>query len=160
MRPTLAAALLLLTTLPACDRGDGLTTTQRQTRRDAVLGACIAEELLVEARSRLASLDTLLMQSTTADMLRAPHEFARVYATFADVRAHETAYVDSAYRAGSSADSARFTRQAASFRISTPPPGSVEANVAEQYARDFQRARGNAYHPCNVQLREKEGERR
>ncbi|HWK89363.1 MAG TPA: hypothetical protein VNP72_05185, partial [Longimicrobium sp.] len=93
MRNATALLLLLLTTLAACGGGDRLTTTQRQARRDAALNACVAEELQVEARGRLASLDTLLMESESADMLRAPHKFAEVYATFADVRAHETAYV-------------------------------------------------------------------
>ena len=146
------AAALLAALLSACGER-GLTEEQRQARRNARLDACIAEAISISARSRLATLDTLLAQSQARGnvpaVVSAPHKFAQVYATFADLRAHETAYRDSAYHAASKEDSTRFESMAASFRVNRPSPESLEENVIRDYARDFAAARGNPDHGCN-----------
>ena len=84
----LLAAAMLAVLLSACgDRGP--TPEQRQARRDAALDACIAEALSIHARSRLATLDSMLAQSqargTANSLVTAPHKFAQVYATYADL---------------------------------------------------------------------------
>jgi len=146
-----AAAVIATVLLAAC--GEELTDAQRQARHEARRDACVAEALQLRAQSRLATLDTLLRQSqargSVPALVSAPHTFAQVYATYADLRAHETAYVDSAYSATSKEDSIAFERQAASFRVNRPSPQSLEENVWRDYARDFTIARGNPDHGCN-----------
>jgi len=157
----LAATLAGL--LSACG-GRGPTKAQQEARREARLDACIAEALSIHARSRLATLDSLLAQSQSRGsvpaLVSAPHKFAQVYATFADLRAHETAYRDSAYNAPSKEDSTRYEKMAADFRVNRPSPESLEENVIRDYVRDFSVSRRNPDHGCNrlVLGDEKEGE--
>lgn len=152
-RILLAAALLLVS---ACgDRGP--TPQQEAARREARLDACIAEALSMNARSRLATLDTLLARSQATGavpaLVSAPHKFAQVYATYADLRAHETAYRDSAYNASSKEDSTRYEKMAAEFRVNRPSPESLEENVIRDYGRDFVVSRANPDHGCNHLVR-------
>lgn len=148
----LIAALSLAVLLSACG-GDRVTPEQRQARRAASLDACIAEALALNARSRLATLDTLLAQNqargSVPALVSAPHKFAQVYATYADLRAHETAYRDSAYNAPSKEDSTRYEKMAASFRVNRPSPESLEENAIRDYVRDFARSRRDPEHGCN-----------
>jgi hypothetical protein len=156
-----AAALALLLLMAAC-RDQQLTEAQLQARRDARRDACIAEALQLRGRSRLTTLDSLLAQSQAAgsvpSVVSAPHTFAQVYATYADLRAHETAYVDSAYSAPSKEDSVEYEKMAASFRVNRPSPASLEENVMRDYARDFTIIRGDSEHGCN-RLRDAEQQR-
>lgn len=152
--------LATLATLSACG-GDDLTPQQREARREARLDACIAEALSIHARSRLATLDSLLTQSqagggTPPALVSAPHTFAQVYATYADLRAHETAYRDSAYHASSKEDSTRYEGMAASFRVNRPSPESLEENVIRDYVRDYASSRRNPEHGCNQLVEEGE----
>jgi hypothetical protein len=152
-----AASLAVM--LSACgDRGP--TPQQREARRNASLDACIAEALSMNARSRLATLDTLLTQSrargSVPALVSAPHKFAQVYATYADLRAHETAYRDSAYNAPSKEDSTRYERMALDFRVTRPSPESLEENVIRDYSRDFTVSRSNPEHGCNKLVRREE----
>lgn len=154
---SLAATLAVL--LAAC--GDsGPTPQQRQARRQARLDACLAEALSIHARTRLATLDSLLSQSqargSVPALVSAPHKFAQVYATFADLHAHETAYRDSAYNAPSKEDSTRYEGMAASFRVNRPSPESLEENVIRDYLRDFASSRRNPDHGCNQLVEEAE----
>ncbi|HEX6368404.1 MAG TPA: hypothetical protein VF006_05695 [Longimicrobium sp.] len=157
----LAATLAVL--LSACGDREP-TPQQRQARRDARLDACIAEALSIHARTRLATLDSLLAQSQSRGavpaLVSAPHKFAQVYATYADLRAHETAYRDSAYNATSKEDSTRYEAMAVSFRVNRPSPESLEENVIRDYLRDFAGSRRNPDHGCNhlVEEEEKNGE--
>lgn len=144
-------AVLLLAALAAC--GEELTEAQKQARREARRDACVAEALQLRAQSRLATLDTLLRESqargSVPALVSAPHTFAQVYATYADLRAHETAYIDSAYSARSKEDSIGYENRAASFRVNRPSPASLEENVWRDYARDFTISRSNPDHGCN-----------
>ena len=150
--PRTAAALVLLLLVAAC-RDQQLTEQQLQARRDARRDACIAEALQRNARSRLNALDSLLAQSQSRGsvpaLVSAPHKFAQVYATYADLRAHETAYRDSAYNAPSKEDSTRYEGMAASFRVNRPSPESLEENVIRDYLRDYASSRANPEHGCN-----------
>ena len=161
----LPAAATLAVLLSACG-GRGPTPEQERARREARLDACIAEALSIHARSRLATLDSLLAQSRSRGdvptLVSAPHKFAQVYATFADLRAHETAYRDSAYNATSKEDSTRYEKMAADFRVNRPSPESLEENVIRDYVRDFTVSRQDPEHGCNrlVKGDEKEDEER
>lgn len=156
-RVLLAAALAVL--LSACVEREP-TPEQLQARRQARLDACIAEALSIHARTRLAALDSLLAQSqergAVPTLVSAPHKFAQVYATYADLRAHETAYRDSAYHATSKEDSTRYEGMAASFRVNRPSPQSLEENVIRDYLRDFASSRSNPEHGCNQLIEEAE----
>jgi hypothetical protein len=147
------AAIVLLAALAACGGEPELTEGQREARREARRDACVAEALQLRAQSRLATLDTLLRESqargSVPALVSAPHAFAQVYATYADLRAHETAYIDSAYAAPSKEDSTAYETKAGSFRVNRPSPASLEENVWRDYARDFTIARSNPDHGCN-----------
>lgn len=152
-----------LAALSACGEREP-TPEQQEARREARLDACIAEALSIHARTQLARLDTLLAQSqergSVPSLVSAPHKFAQVYATYADLRAHETAYRDSAYNATSKEDSTRYEGMAASFRVNRPSPESLEENVIRDYLRDYAGSRRNPDHGCNHLVRdaEKKGE--
>jgi hypothetical protein len=160
--PRLLAPLLLVLLAGCPGRGEP-TDAERQTRREARRDACIAEALQDRAQRRLAALDTLLEDSRARGevpaLVSAPHAFAQVYATHADLRAHETAYRDSAFSARTREDSLRYESTAASFRVGAPTPGSLEANVRQDYARDFIRAREDPEHVCNHLVAGGEGRR-
>ncbi|HEX6912511.1 MAG TPA: hypothetical protein VF142_19045 [Longimicrobium sp.] len=145
-------AALFAVLLAACGRGKP-TEGQLQARREARRDACVAEALQMRAQTRLAALDTLLRESrargSVPALVSAPHTFAEVYATYADLRAHETAYIDSAYSATSKEDSTAYETKAASFRVNRPSPGSLEENVWRDYARDYTLSRQNPEHGCN-----------
>jgi hypothetical protein len=159
MHRTVSAAALLALVLAACGR-DELTEAQVTARREARRDACVAEALQYRAQTRLAALDTLLRQNqargTVPTLVSAPHAFAQVYATFADLRAHETAYQDSAYSATSKEDSTAYEAKAASFAVNRPSPGSLEENVWRDYARDYALSRQNPEHGCNKLVDEPE----
>jgi hypothetical protein len=164
MYRTLFLAATLAGLLSACGDRE-LTPQQEQARREARLDACISEALSINARTRLATLDSLLAQSqargSVPALVSAPHKFAQVYATFADLRAHETAYRDSAYNASSKEDSTRYEGMASSFRVNRPSPESLEENVIRDYQRDYAGARRNPDHGCNHLVddgKKKEGE--
>ena len=146
----LAAALLLF--LAAC-REEGESPEQREARR----AACIADELALQGKERLASLDTALARARGTPLEQvtvAGHAFAATYAAFANRRLAEAANLDSAAHAREPEDSARFARAAAPFRDPAPAPGTVQGNVAERWRSDFTAAAGNPDHPCNLEPEE------
>jgi hypothetical protein len=153
MPRTAPALLLLLLAAAGCRTEPEPTPAQAAARREARRDACVAEALQERARTRLAALDTLLeearAQGSVPAVVSAPHTFAEVYATLADLRAHETAYRDSALSARSPEDSLRFEQAAASFRVRRPSPETLEANVQRDYLRDFVASRENPEHVCN-----------
>jgi hypothetical protein len=152
LRSASALVLVALAGPPACG-GNERDDARRSARRDARLEACIAEEIQRNAGIRLATLDELLEQhraeGSVPAIVSAPHTFARVYSTVADLYTHELAYRDSALHASSREDSLRFVRMAESYSVPAPSPGSVEANVHRDYVRDFVGARSDPDHVCN-----------
>lgn len=147
--PRVAPAVVVVLLLAACG-GERPTAEQREARTEARRLACISEALQSRGKVRVARLDTMLAQIPGGSPgLGAPHKFAQVYATYADLRAHEAAYVDSAAHSESKEDSTRFVQAAGSFRVNRPAPGSVEENVIRDYQRDLALSRQNPEHPCN-----------
>jgi hypothetical protein len=147
--PALVLASLLLA---ACDSEPEVTPGQRLARRDA----CIGQELLIQARRRVAQLDTVLAQtdpeSPTALLARPGYTFASALLQHAERRHRETAYLDSAAATPVKDDSVRLAQRAASFRIPPFRAASVESNAAVRYEEDFREARLNPDHPCNQEM--------
>lgn len=144
--PALLAPVLLLA---ACERE---SPEKRAARRDARRTACIADELALQAKERLAYMDTALARArgTPVEALSAAtYQFAFVMKAHADSALKTAAYQDSALSARSREDSARYAGMAARARPPAPAPGSVEANVAQRYDEELAAAFGNPAHPCN-----------
>jgi len=139
-----AAALLLL----AGCADQGRAAARQLARRNS----CIAAELALDAKERLASLDTAVAtaQGTPMEQVTvAGHVFATAYRQWADASARSAALADSAAFARSSEDAARFTRESDAARPLPVAHGTVESNAAASYNEDFARAFGNPDHPCN-----------
>lgn len=153
-------ALLPAALLAAC--GERLTEEQKNARRDARRTSCVAQDLAIDAKVNLASLDTALANqqgSPLAAVTAAAREFAAAYKAYADASLESSALLDSAVHAPSKDDSARLTIQSERARPPIPAEGTVQGNAAAAYRRDLLAALANPNHPCNVEAREKEGER-
>jgi hypothetical protein len=150
-----AALAIVLAALAACG-GDRETPEQREVHR----AACIADELALQAKVRLANLDTALAQSRGTPLepvTTAGHTFATAYATFANQRLGEAAYLDSAAHVREDEDSTRYARKAAQYRPAAPAAGTVESNAIDRWRQDFTSAAGNPSHPCNNLEQEEDG---
>ena len=139
-----AAALLLLA---GCE--NRARTAGRQLARQ---NSCIAAELSLDAKERLAALDTALATSAGGPMeqvTRAGYAFAAAYRQWADAMSRTADLADSAAFARSKGDSVRFARQSEQARPRAVPPGTVEGNAVASYNQDVSRALTNPDHPCN-----------
>lgn len=141
---SLLPALLLLLALAACTGDDPAKTAQRTAAHRA---ACVAEELAIQANSKVSSLDTL-RANAAGSVVEQIYPFARAYFDYARARDRQTALVDSAAAAESSEDSVRFAGLAATAAPSRPN-GNLQVNAAESYERDHARLLSNPDHPCN-----------
>ncbi|HEV7586624.1 MAG TPA: hypothetical protein VGO40_00745 [Longimicrobium sp.] len=149
---TAAAALLLLA--GCADRG------RAAARQLARRNSCIAAELALDAKERLASLDTAVAtaQGTPLEQVTvAGHAFAAAYRQWADASSRSADLADSAAFARSREDSVRLIRQSDEARPLPVAHGTVESNAAASFNQDFARAFGNPDHPCN-QPRVKDGD--
>lgn len=151
-RAPLHATLLLLALLSAaCGWRD--TPVRAGARREASRASCIATELMIAARTRAAATDTLLAggaaSSPMGTVAVATAAFARASDQYATARAAELAYRDSALAAPTAEDSARLAGEAARRAPGPAMPGTVDANAAERWGRDFAEARANPDFPCN-----------
>jgi hypothetical protein len=139
-----AAALLLLA---ACaDRG------KAAARQLARRNSCISAELALDAKERLASLDTAVAtaQGTPMEQVTvAGHVFATAYRRWADASSRSADLADSAAFARTPEDAARLSRQSDEARPLPVAHGTVEGNAAASYNQDFTRAFNNPDHPCN-----------
>jgi hypothetical protein len=149
---TAAAAALLLA--GCADRGR--TAARQLVRRNS----CVAAELALDAKERLASLDTAVAGARGTPMEQvtvASHSFAAAYRQWADAVSQSASLADSAAFAHSRQDSLRFARQAEEARPRPVARGTVEANAVASYDQDVARAFANPDHPCN-QLRKRDGD--
>lgn len=141
-------AFVALLALSACGESKARTATRALARRNS----CVAAELALDAKERLASLDTARAKAegtALAQMTEAGYTYAAAYKAWADAASRAADLEDSAVTAPSSADSARYAQESATARPRVAAPGTTEANAALQYSRDVTRALGNPDHPCN-----------
>lgn len=149
MRTERLIPLLFSLLLPACER-ESEDPAPREASRAAARDACVAEDLVIEAREKLAALQPPDGEGgEVPGVPGAARAYARVYREYAEVQTARLALADSTARARSPADSAHYARKAAAYSLSPPEPGTVEANVAQAYARDFNAIRANPAHFCN-----------
>jgi len=145
-KPTLLLAAAAALLLAACeDRG---RAAARQLARQ---NSCIAAELALDAKERLAALDTALATSAgtpVEQVTQAGHTFATAYREWADAMYRTAELADSAAHARSREDSVRFARQSEEARPRAPRQG-VEGNAVASYNQDVSRALANPDHPCN-----------
>jgi nucleotide-binding universal stress UspA family protein len=144
-------SLLFLLALAAC--GDDAEKTAQRTA--AHRAACVAEELAIQANTKVSALDTLRTR-TPGGFVDQVYPFSRAYFDYAKLRERHAALLDSAAAAESAQDSVRFTGEAARNAPRPGEPGSTEANAAESYERDYAAAISNPDHPCNQQGGEEE----
>lgn len=147
--PRMAAlALLLCASAAACGENQGRAAARQLARRNS----CIAAELALDAKERLASLDTAVVASQGTPLEQATvasHVFVTAYKAWADASSRSLDFADSASYARSRQDSVRLAQMAEQARPKAVPAGTVEANAAKSYDADFTRAFGNPDHPCN-----------
>lgn len=152
--------VLLATLLAGCDEPAEQSRAGVATMRtESARAACITAALSQNATDDVAVLESTLPDADDADdpaaglrvqAARAAREFARAYQQHAAVRAAAAAYADSAAaHAGTRADSVRFARRAADYRLRAPEPGTLEGNVADSYRDRYQAVAADADHPCN-----------
>jgi hypothetical protein len=138
--------------LAACGGDDTEKAAQRTAAHRA---ACVAEELAIQANSKISSLDTLRAKSPEG-FVNQVYPFSKAYFDYAKLRERRAALLDSAAAAESEQDSVRFTGEAARTAPQRGQPGTTEANAAESYERDYAAAISNPDHPCNQQSGEEE----
>ena len=139
-----ALSLIAFLALAACTGDDPAKAAQRANAHRA---ACVAEELTIQANTKVASLDTL-RTNAAGGFVEQIYPFARAYYEYARARERQTALVDSAAAAESGEDSTRFAGLAATA-APPRPSGNVQENAARGYERDHARALANPDHPCN-----------
>lgn len=159
VRAVRASVCVLFGILSACEgaprSSDGVPEAVLRARREAEREACLRRALAERAREDVAVLDTARAHtpagSPTAAVQAAAYRFALAYARHAEAQAAAAALRDSALNlAASPADSLRYLRAAAAARPAAPPPGTVEANAAAQYAQAYAALAADPQHPCNA----------
>ncbi|HEX8675560.1 MAG TPA: hypothetical protein VF710_26950 [Longimicrobium sp.] len=144
MTHKISLPLLLVLTLAACGGENAEKVAQRTAAHRA---ACVAEELAIQANTKISSLDTLRAQGP--GFVNQVYPFSKAYFDYAKLRERHAALLDSAAAAESPEDSVRFTGEAGRNAPRPGQPGSIEANAAESYERDYAAAISNPDHPCN-----------
>jgi len=144
------AALLLAAAAAAAACGE--SPARKAAREQARRNSCVAAELALSAKERVARLDTQLVANQESPMLgvlRASYQFASAYREYAEAYSRSADLADSAAFAGSRRDSATYAQQAQRVRPLLPPAGSVQGNAANRFSTDMQAAEANPDHPCN-----------
>jgi hypothetical protein len=141
------AIVLACAALAAC----GESKARKEARALARRNSCVASELALEAKERLASLDTQVVRTQGSPLEQvtvAGRIFAAAYKAYADASSRAADLADSAASARSRDDSVRWAAQ--SRRALPPPPHpGVEQNAADRFNADLRQALDNPDHPCN-----------
>lgn len=143
-----AALLLAAAAVTACGESAARKAAREQARRNS----CVAAELALSAKERVARLDTQLVanqQSPMLGVLQASYQFASAYKEYAEAYSRSADLADSAAFARSRGDSTNLAQQAQRARPALPPAGSVPGNAANRFTSDMQAAEANPDHPCN-----------
>ena len=142
-------AFLLVSSLALAACGDDPARTQ--ARKIARRNSCVAAELALQAKEKLASLDTASVSAEGGPLqqaVAATRTFAATYRAWADANSRAMDLADSAAFARSRQDSLRLAREAGAARP-TAPRDQVQMNAMRSYTHDFDRAANNPDHPCN-----------
>ncbi len=144
----------------ACEpRQDQAAAARSPAQEEAARGLCIATELvrasdeeidLIEA-SLPADIETNIQAQRTWQPQIAALQFAQVLYDHAMLRRAAVAHVDSALNRAP-ADSARHMQTATRYTPGPAEPGTLEANVAQEYERRYDRMRTDEDHRCNWDL--------
>ncbi len=154
----LRCLLVLQVLLVGCGDEEAAELEREQTALEtrAQRSACIGTELLAEAASDYETLrgdpsgSPAEANPVIAQALQASIAFSRAYLQHAEIRQTVYANVDSAYNlATSPSDSVRYVQRADATEISSPEPGTVEANVMDAYNQNFAALAGDPDFPCN-----------
>jgi hypothetical protein len=160
MMSRISGVLLLVVTMTACEpRREDAVASRTPAQDEAARGLCIATELVRASDEEIdvieaalpADIETNLQAQRTWQPQIAALQFAQVMYDHALLRRAAIAHVDSALNRAR-ADSARHMETAARYTPVPPQPGSIEANVAQEYERRFARIRGDEDHRCNWDL--------
>lgn len=156
--------VLLLAPLTACDRRpEPVPADVARAREQSARAACTARELLRRVSDDIASLEETLASTDqtgpASELTRhagaAALAFARAYQQHAQLRGGRIVQLDSAYNhSRGAADSTRHVESARRLAARAPELGTLEANVASAYERDFNTLFGDPDHPCNWDLGE------
>ncbi|HEU4558905.1 MAG TPA: hypothetical protein VFS20_13690 [Longimicrobium sp.] len=151
--PTLIPVAALLLAAAALTAACGESPARKVAREQARRTSCVAAELALASKERLARLDTQMVATQGSPMqqvLQATHQFASAYHGYATAYSRSVDLADSAAFAASREDSTRLAQQSQSSRPQFPPPNTVQANAANRFTTDMQAALANPDHPCNV----------
>ncbi|HET7461307.1 MAG TPA: hypothetical protein VFJ82_08655 [Longimicrobium sp.] len=150
--PRLIPVAALLLAAAAVSAACGESPARKAAREQARRNSCVAAELALSAKERVARLDTQLVANQESPMLavlQASQQFAAAYQQYADAYSRSADLADSAAFARSREDSTSFAQQAQRVRPLLPPAGSVQGNAANRFTSDMQAAEANPDHPCN-----------
>lgn len=146
--PVAALLLAAAAVAAACGESPARKAAREQARRNS----CVAAELALSAKERVARLDTQLVAAQGSPMLgvlQASYQFASAYHQYADAFSRAADLADSAAFARSKGDSTQYAQQAQRIRPTFPTAGTVQGNAAARFASDMQTAEANPDHPCN-----------
>lgn len=157
--PKLIPLALLLLAAAATSAACGETPARKASRDQARRTSCVAAELALSAKERLAGLDTQMVvvqggpfeQVTTAS-----RQFAAAYQDYANAYSQSADLADSAAYAGESRDAARYAQEAQRARPAIPQAGTVPGNAYGRFTRDMEAALANPDHPCNQAVKAKD----
>ncbi len=153
--PVAALLLAAAAVTAACGESPARKVARDQARRTS----CVAAELALASKERLARLDTQMVatQGTALQqVLQATHQFAAAYHGYATAYSRSADLADSAAFAKAREDSTRLAQQSQSAQPAFPTPNTVQANAANRFTTDMQNALANPDHPCN-QREEEDG---
>jgi len=150
--PKLIPLAALLLAAAAVTAACGESPAKKAARDHARRSSCVAAELALTAKERLARLDTQLVVvqgGPFEQVTAASRAFAAAYQEYADAYSRSADLADSAVYARGSQDSVRFAQQAGASRPTIPPAGTVPGNAAARFTGDMEEAMANPDHPCN-----------
>lgn len=143
------SGVLTVLLLASCGMFDRETPEARERRQVIAREACIHDALASHGRATLREMERML-GATGPGAGAAVMGYTRAYTDYAGLQATQMAYIDSAVNhARARGDSARYARSAIGYAPNPPESGTLEANVANAYARDLAIVRADTTHPCN-----------
>jgi hypothetical protein len=159
--PKLIPLALLLLAAAALSAACGESPARKAGREQARRTSCVAAELALTAKERLAGLDTQLVVvqgGPFEQVTAASRQFAAAYQDYANAYSQSADLADSAAYAGESRDSARYAQEAERTRPAIPQAGTVPGNAYARFTSDMEAALANPDHPCNHPDQPKDGD--